>query len=295
MYKWIQRLTILIGILTIVLPIVFWSKIPEQIPSHYGASGMPDNYSDKSFLILMFLFVLILMGVMNIAVYYLKSNLHSKYTEEAEKSFTAVVYPAIVIMNLGIQVMFAYIMFCVTTGRVLGNLFLPVVLGSMVVLIGIIVYSKYKDRPTKALEFTENENEGEVYKSKVDWWLGLLLIGSVGCMIYATIESICESDNMGWIMIFSTLLVLGIIIPLFFIKYVLYERHLLISCGLYGKIRVPYESIRGIKETRNPLSSAAMSIDRIQIDYIENGVHKMVLISPKPKKEFIKKLEQKKL
>ena len=47
-----------------------------------------------------------------------------------------------------------------------------------------------------------------------------------------------------------------------------------------------------MKETHNPLSSAALSLDRIQIDYAENGYHQMVLISPVRKKEFMKKVEE---
>ena len=49
--KYLQRITLLIGILTITLPIVFWNKIPEVIPSHYNAAGIPDQYSDKGILI----------------------------------------------------------------------------------------------------------------------------------------------------------------------------------------------------------------------------------------------------
>ena len=82
-----------------------------------------------------------------------------------------------------------------------------------------------------------------------------------------------------------------LILPLFAVKYVLYSDHLYVSCGIYGKIRIPYETINSMKETHNPLSSAALSLDRIQIDYTENGYHQMVLISPVRKKEFMKKIE----
>ena len=58
------------------------------------------------------------------------------------------------------------------------------------------------------------------------------------------------------------------------------------------KERVEYHLIRQMKETKNPISSAAMSLDRLQIDYMEKGYHQTVLISPVRKKEFIEKLEQ---
>ena len=84
-----------------------------------------------------------------------------------------------------------------------------------------------------------------------------------------------------------------IVLPLFSIKYVLHEDHLFVSCGFYMKARIPYNTICGMKETHNPLSSVAMSVDRIQIDYIENGVHRMMLVSPVRKKEFMEKIEEK--
>ena len=52
--KIVHRITLLIGLLTIVVPLAFWSKIPNEIPIHYGASGVVDNYADKSSLILLF-------------------------------------------------------------------------------------------------------------------------------------------------------------------------------------------------------------------------------------------------
>lgn len=61
---------------------------------------------------------------------------------------------------------------------------------------------------------------------------------------------------------------------------------------MYGIERVEYGTIRQVKETRNPLSSAAMSLDRLQIDYLEKGVRKTVLISTVRKKEFMNRLEE---
>ena len=79
---------------------------------------------------------------------------------------------------------------------------------------------------------------------------------------------------------------------MFSVKYVFYSTHLLVSCGIYGKERIEYSAIRQMKATKNPLSSAALSLDRLQIDYMQNGYHQTVLISPVHKKEFMEKLEQ---
>lgn len=95
-------------------------------------------------------------------------------------------------------------------------------------------------------------------------------------------------------MIFTTVLTSVIILPLFAIKYVMYEKHLLISMGMYGKIRIEYKDVIKMEKTLNPLSSAAMSLKRLQIDYIENGVRQMALISPKDRDKFIAEINRRK-
>ncbi len=297
--KMLHRLTLLIGLLTLVLPVLFWGKIPDTIPMHYGASGVADSYSDKSSLILLFFAVVMLMGVMNIAIYYVKTSATSKYATDVEKSQMGTVYPMIIFMNLTIQVMFSCIMFCCVTSRNLGVLFLPVFL---IVIFAPIIWCIYKRErisrdPSTTLgryKLTEKQENGIVYRSKVDWWLGLLLGVSMGWMLWLTFLPIVRGEGIEWIITISTIFTISLILPLFAIKYVLYSDHLYVSCGIYGKVRVPYETICGIKETRNPISSAALSTDRIQIDYTENGISRMVLVSPRRKKEFIKKIEEKK-
>lgn len=295
--KIVHRFTLLIGALTLILPLVFWSKIPDVIPIHYGVSGAADNYSEKSALILLFFATAMLMGVMNIAIYYVKASATSKYATEAEKSQMDTVYPMIIFMNLAIQVMFAYMMFCCTTGRNLGILFLTIFLLATFLPIAFIIFKPKRSsaEPTTVLgryKMIEEQEEGIVYRSKVDWWLGLLLGGSVGYMVFLTLMPIVKGEGVEWVITISTIFVLLLILPLFAIKYVLYSEHLYVSCGIYGKMRIPYEAISNVKETHNPLSSAAMSLDRIQIDYTENGYHQMVLVSPVRKKEFLKRLEE---
>lgn len=284
-----HRITLGIGLLTIVLPLIFWGKIPSEIPIHYDASGVADNYADKSSLILVVFAVGILMGVMNIAIYFVKTSAASKYATEAEKSQMDVVYPIVIFLNLAVQVVFAYIMFCCTTGRDLGSWFMVV---SLVATFAPLVFLAVKRPKAKTEKQTFTTNEGIVYRSKVDWWLGLILLVSVGAMIWATLEPIVNGRGVDWVITISMVLTLVIVLPLFFIKYVLYPDHLFVSCGFYIKARISYESICRMKETRNPLSSAAMSVDRIQIDYVENGVHRMVLISPVRKKEFMEQVEK---
>lgn len=299
-YKKLHRISLLIGALTILLPIVFWSKIPDEIPMHYNAAGVVDNWSDKSSLILLFFAVLMLMGVMSIAVYVVKVNMESKYSKEAEKSTMRTAYPIVVLMNLVVQVMFAYITFCSVTCRPLGSLFLPIFLIATFVPLGYLIYKSAKiqggSNSQKAVykHIEEAEvGEAKVYRTAIDWWLGILLGACEVLCLYLVIEPIVRRGAVEWPMVFITVGMSIMILPLFRIQYVLYSEHLLISMSLYGKLRVKYADIAEVKKTNNPLSSAAMSLRRIQIDYVENDVHRMVLISPVKRNTFIEELEQK--
>lgn len=298
--KELHRISLLIGALTILLPIIFWSKIPDEIPMHYNATGEVDNWSDKSSLILLFLAVVMLMGVMSIAVYVVKMNMESKHSKEAEKSTMRIAYPIVVIMNLVVQVMFAYITFCSVTSRTLGSMFLPIFLIATFVPLGYLAYKSARiqgaSNPQKAVykRTEEAEEEGaKVYRTAIDWWLGLVLVACEVLFLYLVIEPIIKGGTIEWSMVLLAIGMSIMILPLFGIKYVLYSEHLLISMSLYGKLRIRYADIVAVKKTNNPLSSAAMSLRRIQIDYVENGVHRMVLISPVKRKTFIEEIEQK--
>ena len=295
--KILQRITLLIGIFTIILPIVFWNRIPEVIPSHYNAAGIPDQYSDKGILIFILFMVALLMGIMSIAVYYVKQEMTSKYVKEANASQMSAAYIMLVFMNFAIQCIFAYITYCSVTSNELGNLFL--IFALMLVFIPIVLFVIYGYKHGKmnlsnisSLVQVENTEEGIAYRSKIDLWLGILLGGTVVMMLYIVIEPLIHGEGIQLGMTIVSVITLLIVLPLFFIKYTFYSTHLLISCGIYGKERVEYHLIRQMKETKNPISSAAMSLDRLQIDYMEKGYHQTVLISPVRKKEFIHRLEQ---
>lgn len=298
-YKRLHRISLLIGALTILLPIIFWGKIPDEIPMHYNAAGVVDNWSDKSSLILLFFAVLMLMGVMSIAVYVVKTNMESKHSKEAEKSTMRIAYPIVVIMNLIVQIMFAYITFCSVTSRQLGSMFLPIFLIATFAPLGYLVYKCAKIQGTNSSQKAvyknievEEAGEAKVYRTAIDWWLGLLLVACEVLFLYLVIEPIIRNGTVEWSMVLIAVGMSIMILPLFGIKYILYSEHLLISMSLYGKLRVRYKDIVEIKKTNNPLSSAAMSLRRIQIDYVEEGLHRMVLISPVKRKTFIEEIER---
>lgn len=298
-YKIFHKLTIIVCFLSILLPILFWKHIPQQIPQHFGASGEADAWADKGSIILIFFFALMMLGMMCIVEYYVKASGLSKNATEAEKGNLHYIYPMVVLMDLALQLMIAYLIFCSVTARNLGKWFLPVVLtATFAPLVYYLPKSMKAGRAAsdnvKYLKQKEQETEGEVYRSKIDWWLGLILAACMVFPAYAGVKMYLEDGSISWTLLLTELFILALFIPMFNMKYVLYPDHILIIC--IGKERIPYRYITGMKETHNPLSSAALSLDRLQIDYRNDaGAHNMILISPARKKEFIEKVNKKRV
>lgn len=297
-YKLVHRLTIIIGLLSIILPIVFWKKIPDRVPTHFGVLGKIDAWGNKGSLILLFFVVIFLLGIICILEYYLYTNGTSTYAKAGEKNSFLAFYPCLVIMNFCLQFSFAYIILCTILCRNLSILYLPLLLiGCFAPIIYYILkYRKLKSAINDAnsrYRKAEKSEVGECYRTKINPIINLALLGTMAAIIWPFGTSILEKDP-DWILLGTIILMLLIILPCYKIKYVLYPEHLLVSCSIYGKDRIPYSSITSMKETHNPVSAAALSLDRIQIDYEIEGNHGMALISPVHKKEFMKKIEERK-
>jgi hypothetical protein len=71
-------------------------------------------------------------------------------------------------------------------------------------------------------------------------------------------------------------------------RYGLTETHLIVRYGLVRQ-RVALADITAVAPTRSPLSSPALSLDRLRITY-GTGVFKNVMISPADKKQFLVEL-----
>ncbi len=134
-------------------------------------------------------------------------------------------------------------------------------------------------------------NTNKTYPSKVDWWLGVLLmfvllcgVGSVGAGIWGLIV---KGDPMWWFLLPGLCIVLFMTCVVWPIEYVLSDDELIVRIGLF---RSPYKysTITGIKPSRNPLSSPALSLDRLEIKY--KGKIGFFMVSPKDKEGFMEEL-----
>ena len=121
----------------------------------------------------------------------------------------------------------------------------------------------------------------QIYKSKIDWWLGLVLVYP----IFRSIQSSIEGEWIGFV---------GIVLCLLFIvfiskstRYIISENHLIVKCMFIVNDKIEISKIRKIEKTNSILSSPALSLDRIAVFY---NKYDEVYISPKERQAFIDEL-----
>jgi hypothetical protein len=117
----------------------------------------------------------------------------------------------------------------------------------------------------------------KIYKSKVDWWLVVLVLAVFG---FPIVDGVLSKENMLSV-VFIILLLLFYILAIT-LKYKIEGEYLTI-----WRTKIDIKTIRKVYATRNPLSSPALSINRIAIVY---NKYDEVLISPKDRADFIEEL-----
>ena len=128
-----------------------------------------------------------------------------------------------------------------------------------------------------------------VFRSKIDWWLILLVFGVPGSQI--TNEWLRRTTGNPPVSLWIMLFVLAIgLIAFFPIRYVVEGRTVSVQCGMIGweYVAFPVEEVQSVRSTRNPLASPALSLDRLSI---ELGFRGRILISPREKDRFLRALE----
>jgi fatty acid desaturase len=127
-----------------------------------------------------------------------------------------------------------------------------------------------------------------VFRSKVDLWLLVLLIAAALVSGAATL-AVLWAGGGGAVAVVPLVLV-GAALPLWLLvspHYTLSQSELLIRSGPF-RWRVSLRDVRSIRPTRNPLSSPALSLDRLRLEY---GRGKWIMISPADKEAFVRALE----
>ncbi len=127
------------------------------------------------------------------------------------------------------------------------------------------------------------------YPTRVDWWLAVLMVlpvvGSGAALASGLING---TPLMLWIgggSLFGYLLVLwGLVIPM---HYAIGDDGFRLRAGRM-KLHVPFDRLMKAELSRNPLSSPALSLKRINIEYKKpSGKETFVLISPPDREQFL--------
>jgi hypothetical protein len=128
-----------------------------------------------------------------------------------------------------------------------------------------------------------------VFRSKVDAWLGAILIATPILAVASVLANAVVQG--GAVLVFVGLLaVFPVSLPLWLLcstHYTLTATELVVRCGPFSW-QVPLRDIRAVQPTRNPLSSPALSLDRLRIDY---GLGRSIMISPAHRERFLRELE----
>jgi len=131
------------------------------------------------------------------------------------------------------------------------------------------------------------------FRSKIDWWLLLIFVVITANIIFKIYQEVHHSSigtNFSHLMIYS-LVILVIWLPVFNTYYVV-ENNTLIIKSLVFRWKININDITQIEPTHNPLSSPALSLDRLKISYMKNGRIAKVMISPKDKEGFLNTLRK---
>lgn len=126
------------------------------------------------------------------------------------------------------------------------------------------------------------------FSSKTDIGLLILILGVVAICVWVLGEYWQQILSGDWVL--GLVLLPGIVLPLWILmslRYFLSDSALRIRCGPF-RWKISISEITEIEPTSSIFSGPALSLDRIRIKY---GSGHSVLISPEPRKEFLKQLE----
>jgi hypothetical protein len=129
---------------------------------------------------------------------------------------------------------------------------------------------------------------GRVYRSKIDWFVSVASVGlvlAIGLGVKAALAN--PGSGAGLVLAFVAPLSLGLMIwTVFGTFYTLDDARLKVRGGPFCW-QIELEEIRSVTPTRSPLSSPALSMDRLRIDY---GQGRSLMVSPRDREAFVRDL-----
>ncbi|ENV81073.1 MULTISPECIES: PH domain-containing protein [Acinetobacter] len=132
----------------------------------------------------------------------------------------------------------------------------------------------------------------QTFRSKKDWWILGFIIAATGILLQMLWSmqlrgTLTEYPEHGVVYALTIAIMWW---PVLNTRYIVTQDQLIIH-SMFLKWTISRSQIQQITPTHNPLSSPALSLDRLKIDYQKDGKTKSVLISPKNKQKFIEALQ----
>jgi hypothetical protein len=135
-----------------------------------------------------------------------------------------------------------------------------------------------------------------VYRSKVDWWMWVVVgIGAVA-IFASSVSLLVMSPQDGfptiWVALAQLLLAVFMAWIVFSVSYAINSAALVVRAAFF-RWHIPLDRITEVYPTRNPLSSPALSLDRLRVNYrLISGKARWVMISPREREAFLDDLAQ---
>lgn len=132
------------------------------------------------------------------------------------------------------------------------------------------------------------------FRSKIDWWLLGFIIAITGLLIQFLFTMYAKGTMTEYfehtaIYLFTILMLWW---PIFNTRYIIQNETLRIRC-MFIKWEIPLSCVQKISKSSNSISSPALSLDRLKIEYVQDGKMKNVLVSPKDQSAFIQAVQRK--
>jgi membrane protein YdbS with pleckstrin-like domain len=128
------------------------------------------------------------------------------------------------------------------------------------------------------------------FKSKIDRWLLFLLVAIMvfEVVVMSIVATQVNSPREATIMIVAALAIVVLIGSMLVgTHYTVSGNTLRVACGPF-RWKVPIDAIQSVEATRSPLSSPALSLDRLLIHY----GNRRIMVSPSDKAGFLKAIGQ---
>ena len=123
------------------------------------------------------------------------------------------------------------------------------------------------------------------FKSKIGWWYHMIIWIMGICTVLSFVQG--QSPGRMITLLLVTLFLIHLMLPTWY--KITADGELIVHCSFFPEKKLKVEEIAAVEPTALPVSSYALSLDRL---IIYKGEQQWLLISPVNKKEFLKCLRK---